>query len=108
MEVYHGTILNFALNIKENGIDLTKSNRYLDFGRGFYVTPDKIMAENMAKRVAVRYFRTMKNPILAVVTFEYNENIDLKIKKFNDTDIEWAKFILKKSCYERNCSRITY
>ena len=48
MEVYHGTILNFALNIEENGIDLTKSNEYLDFGRGFYVTPDKKMAENMA------------------------------------------------------------
>ena len=100
MEVYHGTILNFALNIEENGIDLTKSNEYLDFGRGFYVTPDKKMAENMAKRVAVRYLRTIKNPIPAVVTFEYDENINLKIKKFYDSDIEWAKFIFKNRVTE--------
>lgn len=52
MKVYHGTALSHAIDICDNGIDLSKSNVYLDFGRGFYVTPDIEMAKNMAFKVA--------------------------------------------------------
>ena len=95
MEVYHGTILSSALDIKTNGIDLSKSKKYLDFGKGFYVTPDYKMAENMARRVAMRYLRNAGIQMPAVITFEYSENSDLSIKKFEDEDIEWAKFVLR-------------
>lgn len=54
MKVYHGTSLRSAIDIHNKGIDLSKSNEYLDFGRGFYVTPDIEMAKNMAYRVAER------------------------------------------------------
>ena len=47
MKVYHGTTLSHAVDICDNGIDLSKSNVHLDFGRGFYVTPNIEMAKNM-------------------------------------------------------------
>ena len=40
MKLYHGTILNHQIDIEKNGINLEKSKSFLDFGRGFYTTPD--------------------------------------------------------------------
>ncbi len=48
MELYHGTTYRNALDIIQNGINLNKSNLYLDFGRGFYVTPNWNLARNIA------------------------------------------------------------
>lgn len=96
MKVYHGTILADALNIANHGVDLQKSKKFLDFGKGFYTTPDYEMAKNMAKRSAA-YKKTKycpENLFPAILTFEYNENTCLDIKKFHQEDMEWAKFIL--------------
>lgn len=93
MVVYHGTSLSSAVNIHDNGIDLSKSNMYLDFGRGFYVTPDIEMAKNMAYRVSARNPQA-KNVFPAIVCFEYEENSDLNYRKFDSEDTEWAKFIM--------------
>lgn len=93
VRVYHGTILSHAVDICDNGIDLNKSNKYLDFGRGFYVTPDIEMAKNMAYRVWARE-RQGKNMFPVVVVFEYRENLELNYKKFKYEDIEWAEFIM--------------
>ena len=93
MRVYHGTTLSHAFNICDNGIDLSKSNMYLDFGRGFYVTPDIEMAKNMAYRVSARKPQ-VKNIFPAVITFEYKENLELNYKKFECEDVKWAKFIM--------------
>lgn len=92
MIVYHGTILNYAMDIINNGIDLNASKKYLDFGRGFYVTPNYDMAKNMAKRVAA--INKKENVLPAIVSFEYDENLQLNIKKFKNEDMEWAKFIM--------------
>lgn len=93
MRVYHGTTLSHAINIYDNGIDLNRSNMYLDFGRGFYVTPDFEMAKNMAYRVSQQK-RQVKKFFSAVITFEYIENLELNYKKFEYEDIKWAKFIM--------------
>lgn len=93
MKVYHGTTLKNAANICDVGIDLNKSNSYLDFGKGFYVTPDYEMAKNMAYRVAVRE-KQAKTIFLAVMCFEYTEDTELRYRKFASEDVEWAKFIM--------------
>lgn len=54
MEVYHGTTYRNALDIIQNGINLNKSNLYLDFGRGFYVTPNWNLARNIALRATAK------------------------------------------------------
>ena len=46
MILYHGT------NEDIETIDLTKGLRHKDFGKGFYVTPDKATAIRMAKKKA--------------------------------------------------------
>lgn len=93
LKVYHGTTLGNAVDIYNNGIDLSKSNTYLDFGKGFYVTPNLEMAKNMAYRVSARD-RQAKSILPAVVYFEYTENIKLNYRKFEHEDMEWAKFIM--------------
>lgn len=40
MKLYHGTNCSSAINIITNGIDLKYSKPYLDFGAGFYATPN--------------------------------------------------------------------
>lgn len=96
MVVYHGTILSHAMDISNNGINLNKGNTYLDFGKGFYVTPDYEMAKNMAIRVAEfeRRKKNVKTVFPVIITFEYKENDDFNYKKFEYEDIEWAKFIM--------------
>lgn len=51
MTLYHGS--NEDIEV----IDLEKGLRYKDFGKGFYLTPDKSTAIRMAKKKA-RLFRT--------------------------------------------------
>lgn len=45
---YHGTSLAAAQAIAANGIDLSKSSPYTDFGRGFYVTTNLTQAVEWA------------------------------------------------------------
>lgn len=96
MILYHGTILQYALNICENGIDLTKSKNFLDFGKGFYTTSDYNMAKNMAFRVSLHKEKIMgvKKVFPTVISFEYEENVELNYKIFKQENIDWAKFVL--------------
>lgn len=93
MKLYHGTILNHQIDIEKNGINLEKSKSFLDFGRGFYTTPDFKMAKDMALKIAKRNKR-LNNPFPTVLCFEYTENPQLNYKIFEKEDMEWAKFIL--------------
>ena len=43
-DLYHGTIYDIT------EIDVTRGKGYKDFGKGFYATPVKSHAENMARR----------------------------------------------------------
>ena len=86
MTLYHGT------NAEINHIDLTKGLRYKDFGKGFYVTPNRLTAIRMAQKRARLFGGT---PTL--ITYELDETAlhsDLKVKIFPEKAcVEWLLFI---------------
>lgn len=88
MKLYHGTYIDF------DSIDLTKSNRGKDFGKGFYVSDNYEQAYNMAVFKSLQY---KKEPI--VLSYEFDESLlkngDLIFLKFEEYTQQWAEFILK-------------
>lgn len=95
MKLYHGTNIDFK------DIDLTKSNKYKDFGQGFYLTDIRSQAEQLAIKKS-RLFGG--EPIVQV--YEINETLlesdNLNILKFDNPDTEWAEFIFKNRNRESN------
>jgi hypothetical protein len=88
MILYHGS------NIEIEKIDLTQCRPFKDFGRGFYTTPLKKQAWIMAKRT-VRIYKE-GSPYITEFFFDEKvlEDTRYKIKKFNNPDIEWARFVI--------------
>lgn len=88
MKLYHGTNVNFDV------IDLTKSNKYKDFGQGFYLTDIRSQAEELAAKKS-RLFGGY--PIIQ--EYEFDESLlsgaELKVLKFDKPSTEWAEFIFK-------------
>lgn len=88
MKLYHGTNVDFDV------IDLTKSNKYKDFGRGFYLTDIRSQAEELAAKKS-RLFGDY--PIIQ--EYEFDESLlcgaELKVLKFDKPSTEWAEFIFK-------------
>ena len=86
MILYHGS------NTDIDTIDLTKGWRYKDFGKGFYLTPDKTTATRMAQKKARLFGGT---PVL--ITYEFDEtalNSELKVKVFPEkASTEWFLFV---------------
>lgn len=86
MTLYHGS------NEDIEKIDLEKGLRYKDFGKGFYLTPNKSTAIRMAKKKARLFGGT---PTL--ITYDLPEsalNSDLKVKVFPEkASIEWFLFV---------------
>ncbi|MBP3517604.1 MAG: DUF3990 domain-containing protein [Parabacteroides sp.] len=97
MKLYHGTVYD----IKE--IDLSKSNSAKDFGKGFYLSPDKSQAERWAIFKSIQLGGTPK-----VYEFEFDksllENKELSVKQFDEYTKEWAEFIFanRKNLSEDN------
>lgn len=91
VKLYHGTDYESAMNICMYGIDLTKSNKNLDFGSGFYTTPDYSTAEKRALlKARGRYEKAY------IVSLEVDDTYWAKynVKIFDESDINWGKFIL--------------
>ena len=88
MKLYHGTYIDF------DSIDLTKSNKGKDFGKGFYVSDNYEQAYNMAVFKSLQY---KKEPI--VLSYEFDENLlkngELSFLRFEEYSQQWAEFILK-------------
>lgn len=86
MTLYHGTNEDIV------SIDLTKGLRFKDFGKGFYLTPDKNTAVRMAQKKARLFGGT---PTL--ITYELDKNAlhsDLKVKVFPEKAcVEWFLFV---------------
>lgn len=85
MKVYHGS------NVRVEKPTIIISNRYLDFGYGFYTTTNKAQAENFAKKVSAR-----RGGVALLNIYELDENViasSVKVKKFNGADAEWLKFV---------------
>ena len=83
MIVYHGT----TEIIKKP--DAVHSKRFLDFGKGFYVTS----FENQAKKWAIRKgVRQRKNPIVNV--YELKDDLDgYKVLSFDKENEQWLDFV---------------
>ena len=74
MTLYHGT------NADIGAIDLTRGLRHKDFGKGFYLTPDRTTAVRIAQKKARLFGGT---PTL--ITYEMDDaalHSDLKVKIF--------------------------
>ena len=82
MTLYHGT------NADIDAIDLNRGLRHKDFGKGFYLTPDRTTAIRMAQKKARLFGGT---PTL--ITYEMDEaalRSDLKVKIFPEKAcVEW-------------------
>ena len=87
MILYHGT------NADIQQIDLAQSRVGKDFGIGFYLTPDKKVAQRQAERKFEQYGEG------AARVYEYivddNRLNDLNILKFDAYSLDWAQFILQ-------------
>lgn len=87
MILYHGS------NVPIESIDLSRSNPYKDFGRGFYLTSMKDQAVKMAKRTARFYGGAPE-----VTAFEAPDDLlsrsDLSVRVFDHVSEEWAIFII--------------
>ena len=88
MKLYHGTNLDFSV------IDLAKSNKYKDFGQGYYLTDIRSQAEELAAKKS-RLFGGY--PVIQ--EYEFDESIltgkELKVLMFDAPTTEWAEFIFK-------------
>ncbi|MDR0368599.1 MAG: DUF3990 domain-containing protein [Bacteroidales bacterium] len=88
MRLYHGSYTV----VKE--IDLSKGERYRDFGRGFYTTKFRSQAESWAKRVGTKYGNSG-----FVSEFEFTETFFDPSRKYNVlrfdgyTD-QWLDFVV--------------
>ena len=86
MILYHGS------NIQIDIIELSRCNRFKDFGQAFYLSTDKKQAEEIAQ---ARADFLGGSPI--VNSFEFDEQIlskgILNYKQFQHYGIEWAQFV---------------
>jgi len=88
MRVFHGS------DVRIENIDLSKSEYFKDFGRGFYVTNIREQAYLRALDVAKRH-NSDKPVITEYIYLEaYPVTVGMKLKKFEDVSREWVEFII--------------
>lgn len=85
MIVYHGSIIELPLP------DVLHSQKYLDFGKGFYTTTYCEQAEKWALRKRMR----SRNADRAIVNvYEFTESTqDICIRRFSDEDRDWLEYV---------------
>ena len=90
MKLYHGTDMDSATRILEEGINVLAGNPSADFGPGFYTTPNR----DFAVQRAIQKSRKAKNePVLVVVEFD-EEAAKGIAKTFYKADLQWLQFIV--------------
>lgn len=86
MKLYHGT------NQDIDSIDLARGMRHKDFGKGFYLTPDRNTAVRMGQKRA-RLF----GGIPTLIIYDFDESAlqaDLSVKIFPEKAcVEWLLFV---------------
>ena len=85
MLLYHGS------NIVVHEPKILKSQRYLDFGAGFYMTSDFEQARKWAVRTAAR----REEGVATISVFEINDDyVDrVKVRTFARPDRDWLRYI---------------
>lgn len=88
MRLYHGTNVDF------DWIDLAKSNRFKDFGQGFYLTAIEQQAVELSRK---RCVRDGGSPIVQEYEFDENrlDDSSMRVLCFDSPTTEWAEFIYK-------------
>lgn len=86
MILYHGT------NADIDATDLNRGLRHKDFGKGFYLTPDRNTAVRMAQKKTRLFGGTV-----TLITYEMDDTAlrsDLKVKIFPEKAcVEWLIFV---------------
>lgn len=83
MKLYHSS------NVVVEHPDILHSRKYLDFGRGFYLTS----IYEQAVRYAQRFKRRGQETWLNVYDFSMNEETKWKILRFDSYDKQWLDFV---------------
>ena len=85
MRLYHGSNMAFR------DVDLSVCRPNKDFGQGFYLAPDRIAAERMAKRTVRRF-----GGKAYLMAFDFDEAVlaDVPVKRFPQPSEEWAMFVM--------------
>lgn len=86
MIVYHGS------NMVVKQPKLIPQNRFLDFGKGFYTTENKIQAISFADKV----FRRRKEGVPTVSIYEFDQQTAFaacSLLRFNFPNEEWLDFV---------------
>lgn len=88
IRLYHGS------NVAIEQIDLSRSKRGKDFGRGFYLNAN--IDQSMAMAVRTTRFLNSGHPTLSCFEFDIEEaeKSGLRIKVFPDYSEEWAEFVV--------------
>lgn len=86
MKLYHGT------NAEILQIDLKESRVGKDFGIGFYLTPDKQVAQRQAERKFEQY--GVGEARVYEYTIDDNALQALKVLQFDSYTMGWARFVL--------------
>lgn len=97
MKLYHGTNYSSAMNIMTNGIDIKYSQKYLDFGAGFYTTPSYDHAAFSAIRATDKFnkrYRKSEEPYIVIMDFALKKDIGLSVGQYVRHSESWGKFVL--------------
>ena len=88
MRVFHGS------DVRVEKIDLSKSEYFKDFGRGFYVTNNRDHAYLRAMDIIKR--RDSEKPIITEYNYieAYPLTVKMNVKKFENVSREWVEFIM--------------
>ena len=84
MILFHGS------NTVVNEPRVIDSDRYLDFGPGFYTTTNKDQAVNFAQKVVQR---KGGRPIVNIYKFDETNIKELKVKEFDGPNEDWLDFV---------------
>ena len=86
MKLFHGS------NVSIETVDLSKSKRYKDFGKAFYLSADEEQALKMAEAKVVQF-----GGEATVTEFEFDSESltsnELNVRLFNSYTQDWAEFI---------------
>ena len=85
MRLYHGS------NAAFKDIDLAVCRPNKDFGRGFYLSPDRPASERMAVRTVRRFGG---RPYVMALEFDESRLGDTPVKRFSVPSEEWAMFVM--------------
>lgn len=97
MKLYHGTNYSSAINIMTNGIDLKYSKKYLDFGIGFYTTPNYDHAAISAIRATDKFNRKHRKdekPYIVIMDFSLKKELELSVGQYVRHSERWGQFVL--------------